>query len=160
MERKYCTFVGTVQRFCFDDCGVTPILVNHETDCIGKIISLSFHAYKERPNRRSYTSCALIWLKARWSWTPNWKQIWEVNKHDLDKLERNKDIRYKYGNEIYMIETFFIIVLWKGIISRLRVHTGVRLDILWKGNIAFLRVLANNFVSVIVVDSDFSWPWY
>jgi hypothetical protein len=27
-------------------------------------------------------------LKARWFWTLNWKQIWEVNKCDLDKLEK------------------------------------------------------------------------
>jgi hypothetical protein len=26
--------------------GATPILVDHETGCIQKIISLSFHAYK------------------------------------------------------------------------------------------------------------------
>jgi hypothetical protein len=39
---------------------VTPILIDHETGCIKKIISLSFHAYKEHPNRSSYTSCALI----------------------------------------------------------------------------------------------------
>jgi hypothetical protein len=38
----------------------TLILINHKTCCVGNIISLSFHAYKERPNRRSYASCALI----------------------------------------------------------------------------------------------------
>jgi hypothetical protein len=43
-------------------------------------------------------------LKARWSWTPNWKQICEVNKRDLDKLKINKDIRHKHGKEIYMIK--------------------------------------------------------
>jgi hypothetical protein len=31
---------------------VTQILVDHETYCTGKIISLSFHAYKECPNQR------------------------------------------------------------------------------------------------------------
>jgi hypothetical protein len=36
-------------------------------------------------------------LKAWCSWTLNWKQIWEVNKCDLDKLERNKDIKHKHG---------------------------------------------------------------
>jgi hypothetical protein len=50
-------------------------------------------------------------LKAMWSWTLNWKQIWEANKHDLDKLERNKDIRHTYGNKIYVIERFVINVL-------------------------------------------------
>jgi hypothetical protein len=37
-----------------------PILVDHETSCIRKIIYLSFHAYKERLNLRSYASCVLI----------------------------------------------------------------------------------------------------
>jgi hypothetical protein len=35
------------------------------------------------------------------------------------------------------------------------VHTGARLDVLWKGNIVFLWALENNFVSMIVGDSDF-----
>jgi hypothetical protein len=39
---------------------MTLILVDHETDYIEKIISLHFHAYEERPNRRSYASCVLI----------------------------------------------------------------------------------------------------
>jgi hypothetical protein len=38
----------------------TPILVDHDTGCIGKIISLYFHAYKEHPNRRSYAFFVLI----------------------------------------------------------------------------------------------------
>jgi hypothetical protein len=52
--------LGTLKQFCSDNCEATLILVNHEIGCIEKIISSSFHAYKERPNRRSYTSCALI----------------------------------------------------------------------------------------------------
>jgi hypothetical protein len=64
--------------------------------------------------------------------------MWEVNKHDLDKLERNNDIRHKHGKKIYVIERFLINVLWKEIISCLLVHAGARLDVLWKGNIAFL----------------------
>jgi hypothetical protein len=38
---------------------VTPILVDHETDCVGKLISLAFHISKEHPNwmsRASYMS--------------------------------------------------------------------------------------------------------
>ncbi len=50
-------------------------------------------------------------LNVRWSWTPNWKQIWKVNKHDLNKLERNKDIRHTHDKEIYVIEIFIINVL-------------------------------------------------
>jgi hypothetical protein len=95
-------------------------------------------------------------LNASWSWTTDWKQIWEVNKRDLDKLERNKDIIHKYGNEMYVIERFIINVLWKGIISYLWVYVGARLDVLWKGNIAFLWVLENDFVFMIVCDSEFS----
>jgi hypothetical protein len=53
-------FVGTVKQFCFNNCGKTLILVDHETSCIGNLISLSFHAYEEPPNQSSYTSCALI----------------------------------------------------------------------------------------------------
>jgi hypothetical protein len=64
--------------------------------------------------------------------------MWEVNKHDLKKLERNKDIRHKHGNEIYVIERFVINVSWKRIISCFWVHVGARIDVLWKENIAFL----------------------
>jgi hypothetical protein len=39
---------------------VTSILFDHETGCIRKFISLSFHAYEECSNRRSYLPCALI----------------------------------------------------------------------------------------------------
>jgi hypothetical protein len=39
---------------------VTPILVNHETDCVGELISLVFHVYKERPNWMLYASYASI----------------------------------------------------------------------------------------------------
>jgi hypothetical protein len=95
-------------------------------------------------------------LKARWYWTLNWKQISEVNKRDLDKLERNKDIRHKHGKEIYVIENFVMNILWKRIISCLWVYAGARLDVLWKENIAFMWVLKNDFISMIVGDSDFS----
>jgi hypothetical protein len=39
---------------------VSTILVDHEIGCVGKIISLSFHAYKEHPNQRSYAFYAII----------------------------------------------------------------------------------------------------
>jgi hypothetical protein len=74
----------------------------------------------------------------------------------LDKLKINKDIRHKHGKEIYVIGKFVINVLWKGISSCLWIHARATLDILCKENIAFLWVLANDFVSAIVVDSDFS----
>jgi hypothetical protein len=93
-------------------------------------------------------------LKVRWSCTLNWEQIWKVNKRDLDKLKINKDIRHKHGKEIYFIKKIVINVLWKEIISCLWVHTGATLDVLCKWNIAFLWVLANDFVSTIVVDFD------
>jgi hypothetical protein len=95
-------------------------------------------------------------IKARWSSTLNWKQIWEVNKRDLDIFERNMDIGDTHGKKIYVIERFVINVIWKGITSCLWVHAGARLDILCKGNIAFLWVLENDFVSTIACDSNFS----
>jgi hypothetical protein len=39
---------------------VTPILVDHETDCVGKLISLYFYAYEECPNQSSYALYASI----------------------------------------------------------------------------------------------------
>jgi hypothetical protein len=39
----------------------TSILVDHETSSVGKLISLAFHVYEERPNQRLYVSCASIW---------------------------------------------------------------------------------------------------
>jgi hypothetical protein len=37
-----------------------PILVDHGSGGIGKVISLSFYAYVDHPNWRSYASCTLI----------------------------------------------------------------------------------------------------
>jgi hypothetical protein len=37
---------GYCKMILFLQLWVTPILVDHETDCVGKIISLSFHAYE------------------------------------------------------------------------------------------------------------------
>jgi hypothetical protein len=56
--------------------------------------------------------------------------MWEVNKRDLDKLERNKDIIHKHDNEIYVIKRFLINLLWKRIISCLWVYGEARLDVL------------------------------
>jgi hypothetical protein len=74
----------------------------------------------------------------------------------VDKVERNEDIRHKYGNEIYVIERFVINLLWKGIILYLWVLGGFTFDVLWKGNITFLWVLENDIVFMIVGDSNFS----
>ncbi len=74
----------------------------------------------------------------------------------MDKLETNKNIKHKHGNEIYVIERFVINVLQKIIISYLWEHSGARLDVLWKGNIASVWVLENNFILMISDDSNFS----
>jgi hypothetical protein len=75
----------------------------------------------------------------------------------VDKvMESNLLIGHKHGRDIYVIGRFFINVLWKAIISCLWVHVGARLDVLWKENIAFLWVLENDFISMIVGNSDFS----
>jgi hypothetical protein len=38
----------------------TPILVDHETSGIENVISLSFHAYVDHPNRRLDAYCTSI----------------------------------------------------------------------------------------------------
>jgi hypothetical protein len=53
-------FLWVLKTILFQWLWATLILFDYETHCIGKIIFLSFHAYKERPNQRSYTLCALI----------------------------------------------------------------------------------------------------
>jgi hypothetical protein len=53
-------FCGYWQTILFVKLWSTPILVDDDTDCVGKIISLSLHAYKEHPNQRSYVFYALI----------------------------------------------------------------------------------------------------
>jgi hypothetical protein len=58
--KKILHFYGYWKMILFLRLQVTPILVDHDTGCIGKIISWYFHAYKERSNQRSYVSCALI----------------------------------------------------------------------------------------------------
>jgi hypothetical protein len=59
MERKYC-MSGVLEMILFRRLCVTPILVDHETSCVGKLISLVFYVYKERPNRSSYVSYTSI----------------------------------------------------------------------------------------------------
>jgi hypothetical protein len=126
---KILYFCGYWKTILFLWLRATSILVNRETSCTGKTISLSFHAYKSTFKLEAiHVIC--INLKVRWFWTLNWKQIWEVNKYNLDKLERNKDIRHKHGKKIYMIERFFINLLWKRIISCLWVYGGATLDVL------------------------------
>jgi hypothetical protein len=59
-EKKILHLRGYWKTILFQQLQVTMILVDHETGCVKKINSLPFHAYKERPNRMSYASCALI----------------------------------------------------------------------------------------------------
>jgi hypothetical protein len=59
-RKEILHFCGYWKIILFLQMRVTLILVDHETGCIEKIISLSFHAYKERLNQMSYSSCALI----------------------------------------------------------------------------------------------------
>jgi hypothetical protein len=54
---KYCMYVGNGNDFVSTIAGDSEY---HETRCVGKLISFSFHVYEERPNRRSYVSCTLI----------------------------------------------------------------------------------------------------
>jgi hypothetical protein len=63
----------------------------------------------------------------------------------LDKLKRNKNIKHKYGKEIYVIEIFVIKVLCKRIISYLWVHADARLDVDEK-NIIFRSVTFQNII--------------
>jgi hypothetical protein len=37
-------------------------------------------------------------------------------------------------------------------------ENNYNVNVLWKGNIAYLWVLDTDFVSMIVGDSNFSWP--
>jgi hypothetical protein len=53
-------FSGYWKMILFLRLRATLILVDYEIGCVGKTISLYFHAYKECPNRWSYVSCALI----------------------------------------------------------------------------------------------------
>jgi hypothetical protein len=53
---------------------VTLILVDYESGCVEKLISLVFHVYKERPNQRSYASYASILRQGG-------HELWTENKH-------------------------------------------------------------------------------
>jgi hypothetical protein len=57
-------YLWVLEMILFRRYQTTLILVDHETDCVEKIISLSFHAYEEPPNWRSHASCALIWRQS------------------------------------------------------------------------------------------------
>jgi hypothetical protein len=61
LGRIYPTLVGRFWKMIlFSKVRTILILVDHDTGCIGKLISLSFYAYEERTNRIWYTSCASI----------------------------------------------------------------------------------------------------
>jgi hypothetical protein len=47
--KERLNFCGYWKMILFPQFRANLILVDHETGCIGNIISLSFHAYKERP---------------------------------------------------------------------------------------------------------------
>jgi hypothetical protein len=47
----------------------------------------------------------------------------------LEKLERINVIKHKHGQEIYVINSIVINVLWKGVISCLWVHAKARTDV-------------------------------
>jgi hypothetical protein len=59
--KKILYFCGYWKTNLFLRLRMTLILVDHETSCIRNIISLCFHAYKERPIPMSYAACVLIW---------------------------------------------------------------------------------------------------
>jgi hypothetical protein len=52
--------LGYLKMILYRWLRVIPILVDHETGCIEKLISLVFHVYKEHPNQRSYMSFTSI----------------------------------------------------------------------------------------------------
>jgi hypothetical protein len=58
--KKILHFCGYWKTILFLRLRTTLILVDHDTGYIENIISLCFHAYKERVNRRLYVSCSLI----------------------------------------------------------------------------------------------------
>jgi hypothetical protein len=60
MRERDLMFYGKEILHFYLTIAATPILVDHETSCVGNTISLSFHAYKEHPYQRMYASCALI----------------------------------------------------------------------------------------------------
>jgi hypothetical protein len=53
-------YPGYWKTILFRRLRMTPILIDHETGCVEKLISLVFHVYKEGPNRRSYASYVSI----------------------------------------------------------------------------------------------------
>jgi hypothetical protein len=61
---------------------MTLILVYYETNCVGKLISLSFHAYEERPNQRPYVTYLVY---KEWSSRELMNEIKE-NNYDMNIL--------------------------------------------------------------------------
>jgi hypothetical protein len=106
--------MGTGKWFLFLRLWETKILIDHETGCVGKIIFLSFHAYKEHPNRMLCVSCVFIWthggpgLRIRnkyekqiiMIWT-NWKETRLLDIHMARKYTWLEDLSSMYyGREL------------------------------------------------------------
>jgi hypothetical protein len=61
LGRTWPTLVGRFwETIFFWLLRVTLSLVDHEIGCVGKLISLAFHACEEHPNQMLYVSCASI----------------------------------------------------------------------------------------------------
>jgi hypothetical protein len=66
----------------FQRLWTTPILVDHETGCGGRLISLYFHAYEEWQNQWLYILCASIWSQGD-PGSRNWLKI-RICNFELD----------------------------------------------------------------------------
>jgi hypothetical protein len=120
----------------------TPILVDYETNCVGNLIFLSFHAYEERPNRRSYTSWASILSQDSprlWVWLE--VRLCNPELDWISILESASPWLYSTLFMSHMSSMIHSLILWELTVSREWKKKGMR---------------SHNFVSMIADDSDFS----
>jgi hypothetical protein len=127
--RTYLTLVGRFWKtILFWWLRVTPVLVDHETNCVEKLIFLSFHTYEEHPNWMSYVFCVSIWKQGD-SGPWDWLEVWLCNS-DLDWISTLSCASPWLSSTLLMSHMSSIIhsILWELAVSREQKKNGMHKD--------------------------------
>jgi hypothetical protein len=115
------TLIGMFWKTILFRLWTTPILVDHETSCVGKLISLSFHTYEEHSNQKSYAYCVSIWRQCG-PRPQDWLKV-ELCNPELDWISSLACTSTWLSNTLLMFHMSFMIYSF---ISRERKKKGIR----------------------------------
>jgi hypothetical protein len=123
LGRTCPTLIGMFWKTILFWLRTTPILVDHETSCVGKLISLSFHTYEEHPNQKSCAYCVSIWRQCG-PRPQDWLKV-ELCNPELDWISSLACTSTWLSNTLLMSHMSFMIYSF---ISRERKKKGIRKD--------------------------------